>query len=511
MKSVELPSAIEASFLQFNQHPQGFGHMATETPNASIHHVLDAVRNRLRRRNVFHWASTGLAVGCCMAALIAFASTTIPWLAMLGAVALTAGLGAIFGAMLPTSQIAAAGIVDSFYQSKDRAITALQFHDDPDPIRQMQVTEASGFLSNVDASECVDIKPNKPALYSSAAMVLVTSGVLMFALPGNADDIEAQPISLAIEQANELRESMLPELEQLKEESPEMEELAAKLEELVTELENESMDEADMMATLSEMEQALAEAHEAMKLEMTEAQMKGLASAMEPAESMQAAAAAMEEGDYDNASDKLEKFDPADLSDKERRAVSDNLKKFLAKLDPGQKGQLSKATQMLQEGLEKKNDSQCKNGACKLAKLCEKQGNCKKLGQCMSCQLNKLAQCKSQCRGGKNGCKGTAKSDSPSTKWGTGETNDPNGGDPTKLDSKRREEQLSGAQGDGPSESETIEAPEGEQDAVRQFAKRYQKFRSEAEAVLDSEPLPLGHRETVRQYFENIRPQNDAE
>jgi hypothetical protein len=77
------------------------------------------------------------------------------------------------------------------------------------------------------------------------------------------------------------------------------------------------------------------------------------------------------------------------------------------------------------------------------------------------------------------------------------------------LDSTRREEQLSGVQGDGPSESEVLQAPEGEQDAVRQFAKKYQKFRSEAEAVLDSEPLPLGHRETVRQYFESIRPSNE--
>ena len=28
-------------------------------------------------------------------------------------------------------------------------------------------------------------------------------------------------------------------------------------------------------------------------------------------------------------------------------------------------------------------------------------------------------------------------------------------------------------------------------------------------AVLDSEPLPLGHRETVQKYFESIRPSNE--
>jgi hypothetical protein len=29
-----------------------------------------------------------------------------------------------------------------------------------------------------------------------------------------------------------------------------------------------------------------------------------------------------------------------------------------------------------------------------------------------------------------------------------------------------------------------------------------------SEAVLDSEPIPLGHRQTIRRYFELIRPQN---
>jgi hypothetical protein len=29
------------------------------------------------------------------------------------------------------------------------------------------------------------------------------------------------------------------------------------------------------------------------------------------------------------------------------------------------------------------------------------------------------------------------------------------------------------------------------------------------EEVLDSEPLPLGHRETVRTYFESIRPTSE--
>ena len=77
------------------------------------------------------------------------------------------------------------------------------------------------------------------------------------------------------------------------------------------------------------------------------------------------------------------------------------------------------------------------------------------------------------------------------------------------MKSARKQEQLSGVQGEGPSETEIMQAPEGEQEAIRKFAAKYSKFRREAEAVLNSEPLPMGHRETVRTYFEAIRPDND--
>ena len=85
-------------------------------------------------------------------------------------------------------------------------------------------------------------------------------------------------------------------------------------------------------------------------------------------------------------------------------------------------------------------------------------------------------------------------------------SNSPTGEDKTKLDSRRREENLTGAQGDGPSERETLASDEARQDAARSYRERYAEYRKQMEEVLDSEPLPLGHRETVRKYFESIRP-----
>ncbi|TWT99009.1 hypothetical protein Pla100_21770 [Neorhodopirellula pilleata] len=486
--------------------------MTTPTSDLpTIESLLASVSQRIRLRNVGHWASVGLAAGCFVALIVACISVAVApvsWMVLPVVMLAFASAGALVGALVPVPSSVTARLVDQHYQLKDRTISGLQFQCDADPVRLLQADDARRHLSQINPQACVPITANRPALYSAASMLVIATALLGLARPPLDSGIDAMPVALAVDQADDLRETMLDELEQLKEniDQPELDELTEKLDDLIEELEKESMDERDMLATLSQMEQAIQSAREAMQLEMTDAQMQALAAAIEPSEAMKAAAAAMKEGDYDKASEKLEKIDPADLSDKERRAVADNLKKFLSKLPAGKQGKLSGAAEQMQAGLESKNLSECKDGMCKLAGLCKSQSQCKKIGECMACQLNKLSQCKSQCRGGKNGGNNASKSNSPKNSWGRGATGKANDGEATRLDATRNQEQLTGQQGDGPSESEVIAAPEGEQDAARLYANQYQKFRNQAEAVLDSEPLPLGHRETVRQYFENIRP-----
>lgn len=480
----------------------------------SIETILSGVSRRIRLRNVGNWASIGLAIGCFVALVIACVSAAVspvPWLVLPLVAIVFSAVGALVGMVLPVSDSATARLVDRFYGLKDRSITGLQFQTQSDPVRRLQTEDARQHLTRVVPADCVAITANRPALISSAGLIMIASAVFITAVPRVPSGLAATPAKLAVDQADVLRRSMISEMKELAKDldEPELDELNAQLEELVDELEKESIDERDMMATLSEMEQAIQSAREAMQLEMTDAQLQSLAAAIEPSEAMKAVAAAMKEGDYDQAADKLENVDPENMSDKERRAVADNLKKFLSKLPAGKQGKLSGAAEKMQAGLESKNASKCKEGMCQLAGLCKSQSQCKKIGECLSCQLNKLSQCKSQCRGGKNGGQGKGKSDSPKNSWGRGATGQANNGQATTIDSIRNEEQLTGQQGDGPSTSEVTEAPEGEQDAVRQYASKYQKFRSQAEAVLDSEPLPPGHRETVRAYFENIRPGNE--
>ena len=62
---------------------------------------------------------------------------------------------------------------------------------------------------------------------------------------------------------------------------------------------------------------------------------------------------------------------------------------------------------------------------------------------------------------------------------------------------------------EGPSDVETSWSAEGRERARRSYREVYEEYRKLSEAVLDSEPIPLGHRQTIRRYFESIRPQKD--
>ena len=56
---------------------------------------------------------------------------------------------------------------------------------------------------------------------------------------------------------------------------------------------------------------------------------------------------------------------------------------------------------------------------------------------------------------------------------------------------------------------ETIKSNEQKQESVREYRKKAESYEQLTESVLDSEPIPLGHRQTIRRYFEMIRPQGD--
>ena len=480
-----------------------------------IRHYLSGVRSRQRCLRGADGLMCGTAVGSALGLIIQAArlldasiDPMVPWFAMLIG---TVG-GGLLGLASPISWHSAARLVDRHYGLKDRASTALEFatRSSDDPLVRLQVAEAIERLQRIEPRR---VLPIRVPVGTSAAVVLSACLIGLVLAPRTTEapvvvDLAVQQV--VREQAANLEETVVEELRELARENPEadLQELAKEIEQLVEELKAPEVDQRNALSKLSEMQQQLAAALEQFDTAKTDAELKELAAALERAESMQALAEALKEGKYDKAAEKLEKIDASSMTRKEREAVAANLKQFRKKLGEGKEGELSEAAQEMADGLEQEDESQCKAGACKAAGVCKKQGLKKSISQCLNCQLNRLSECKGQCQNpGLCNSEGPAKkSDNPSNKAGKAASNRPLGEEATKIDAQHQRENLTGLQGDGPSERETSQSPEGEQDATRSYAARYSEFHKQMEQVLESEPLPLGHRETVRKYFESIRP-----
>ncbi len=472
------------------------------------------VRRRQHVRRLLHTAAVGWLLGSVIAVLLALARFWDPALSPMWSLAASgAGLliGIVSGLIWQRTWSQAARAVDVHYHLKDRTTSALAFLHNPKAgdVHQLQIADAVEHLANVDACEVTPLRMPRPLPYALAALLLAVALVLW---PLSRPDLQAgpaAPLAAIVDEAQRLEATMLPELEELaaREEDERLEQLVEELKELIHEMQEPGVDLREALAKLSQMEAAVAEAKGEFNLEEVDSSLQELGEALSPAAAMKSASAALKEGKYDKAAEQLEQFDSSELSNKEARTLAENLKKLAKKmLDKGQ-GQLGEATGDLSEGLESDNESQCKGGACKLAAAAKKQGLRKAIGQCLGCQLSLLAECKSNCQNCKNGGLGTAKSDSPKLSWGLGASGKPLGDESTTLGSKLNREEITGQHGDGPSEREVTHSPEGRQEATREYREKYAEYRRMSEAVLESEPLPLGYRQTIRRYFESIRPQ----
>ncbi len=487
-----------------------------------MHCRLKPVRARQRWRLALWAAAIGLLAGSCLGILLAgvrLLGAGLPLLAVIGMPAAGLALGLAAGLLWRRSWKDAAVAVDLHYRLKDRAATALAFLGEPEPtvMHRLQIVDAIDHLGRIEAREVVPLEMPRPLPYAVAALSLA---VLLVLIPLGMHRAEAEiPARLPeiVAEAEDLEETMIEDLEELAQEHPEepLEEVVLELKELVEQMKEPGVDQRDALAKLSEMQAAIAEALAEYNLEAVDAGLEALAEAIAPAEALKAASRALQDGKYEKAAEELQQFDPSKITRKEAKTVAPRLGKLAEDMQDAGQGQLSDATSELCEGLECRDAGKCQGGACKLAGLCRTHGLRKAIGMCLAAQLSRLAECKGNCcggsgngRGNKSGGSNVAKSKSPTNTWGRGATGQPLGDNPTSLDADRLMQRVSGTPGEGPSDREVSHAPEGRQQATRSYREMYHQYRKMSEAVLESEPLPLGHRQTIRRYFELIHPQN---
>jgi hypothetical protein len=422
-------------------------------------------------------------------------------------------LGALVGLIRSWSWQQAARAVDDHYRLKDRAITALDFlgKAQTTPLHTLQVAEAQTHLTNVSAREVVPLRVPRAWPLAVAALAVAA---LLWAWPLASKKVVATPLGpnpVLVEEAEWLDQN-LQQLDALaqKEKDKDLEGLVKELREKVAELKQPGVDQREALAKLSEMQAAIQAQQAQYNIGLMDAQLSALGEAMTAAESLEATGKALMETKFDRAAEQLEKMEePPDLDRKEAKAVEEKVKQVAQAMGAVGLGQVGGAATEMAEGLKEGHHGKFRKGTKELAHSVRNHSSKRKLKQILDAEFEELEESKGRCKD----CDKTyrvrrpEKSTNPSQDWGAGISGNVFG-NKTNMKSNRAIKEVTGTPGDGPSEMETTHSPEGRQTAARSYREHYQKYRKTAEAVLETEPIPLGHRQTIRKYFELIRPQN---
>ncbi|MHC4878292.1 MAG: hypothetical protein ACYTGL_17720 [Planctomycetota bacterium] len=499
-----------------------------------IFESLSPVRRRQRLRATLQFAVRGLLVSSVAGLLVGLLKLTglLALSSLTATVIVLAGpmIGAIVGFCLNPQWQQAAAAVDAHYGLKDRTVTALEFLDQTSatPFHELQLAEATSHLSSVDARQVVAFR-QPPLLRWSVAFSIAACTILFWPLsPQTAEATVEQPPGIA--EAADVIAEQIAELEQFAEEQqePEIEELVEELQAELQELRDQETDVKDALATISEMQAKLAERQKQYNTAAVDAQLNSLSEAMAAVEAFKSAAAEMKAGDYEDAADELERLQKnqdVDMARSEARAAGEKLDDVARLMKKSGNSQMSDNVSQLSQGCKSQSSDKICKACNRLSKDLKKHSVRKMLASLLKNKLDRLSECKSMCQGGQckscgsSACKGGGncrknslaegktdkKSNKSSSNWGK-KSHGGIDGDKTQLASTRQLQEITGQAGDGPSEYETSSAPEGEEQARRQYKQAYDKYQKMSEVVLESEPIPLGQRQVIRRYFELIRP-----
>ena len=415
-------------------------------------------------------------------------------------------LGLVWQQPLHDSAIA----VDQHYRLKDRAATALEFLAKPEhsPAQALTIRDTIEHLTQVQPREVAPLRMPRLLPYS---LVLTTLAFVAFYFAAPVETAQAgpaEPLQVVVAQAERVTEE-LKALEQFakEEQNKDLEKLVKEMKELTEEMKKPGVDIREALAKLSEMQAALQAEQAKLQAGDSDANFKAVGEALALAEPLAEAGKALAAGEHDKAAEKLANAELPQLDRQTEKAIKEKLEQAAKKMENGPQGELSDAAAKMAAGVSDQDASKFKEGAAKLAGEAQKQSKRKKLSDLLRKQCNCLSECKGECE---SECKSEAQSKKPGgTKAGLAKSGGELGDKTVNLGAKQ-EQRLTGKHSDtGDTEVETTNTPEGKQDAQREYRQNYAKYKKLSDSVLDSEPIPLGHRQTIRKYFESIRPNGE--
>jgi hypothetical protein len=462
----------------------------------AIHFRLDPVRRRQQQLRALSCAAVGLfasAVALVICVLLRWLAGWQPSLAVIFGFAIACPtLGYIVGAFWRRDWRDAAVAIDAHYGFKDRILTALDFLARPSAtcVQRLAVDDALEHLDRVDARQV--IPSDTPSILPCAVVSLAAAVLLLiFTTPPQLNASPEPPLAVVVDSAERVADE-LKSLEEFarEEQDPEIQKLVNELKQAIEELKQPGVEPREALAKLSQMQSALEQQQSKYNVGQVDAQLQAVGQALALASAMAEAGNALSSKQFEKAAEELEKLDQPKLDRQTEKAIKEKLDALARQMQDSGSSSLGASVGELSQGLGG-DGKRFKRGLLQLAKEAHNQNKRKKLNDILKKQNECLCECKE-------------------LKWGrAGSGNKP--GEETPKFGGHYETRLTGRQSDkGEIEVETTHSPEGKQEAQREYRATYDKYRKISEAVLDSEPIPLGHRQTIRRYFEAIRP-SDSE
>lgn len=307
-------------------------------------------------------------------------------------------------------------------------------------------------------------------------------------------------------------------------EDPELKALLAELQPLRDQL--PTMNEREMLLALSKLENKLEALRESAAKDSMETSAADMAAALENVDGMGALAAALRRKEFEEAA-KLAEKEAQKLGEKgaktpagsDSASTQQQMSKASEKLSQSGQHEAASAMNQTREGGQKKDPSQMSKGLARLGQSLAKSGQSQAAQARLGLQLAQLGECKGGMgqKPGEGMGRGMSLLPKLSEQKGKGkgagsETDPDRAKAATDLGSERSLEGLTGQAGAGDSLVETLASDTPGSEAPRegrsaQFA-QYEKLSQQA---ITDENLPLAYRESIRKYFEAIKPPPSAE
>jgi hypothetical protein len=483
--------------------------------------LLVPIRRRLRWQFALRAFGAGMILGALVCVGLVLAERALDrfpgFPAAVGALLAVPVVAGLLGLARRPSWRSTAALVDDRCRLHDRTSAALEFSENAclSNFERLQVDDAVQHLRAIRADDVAPLflprESPVAALFLAIAVAVLTWSLFVVPARSGAPGL----FETALDRARELEEpARRLEAEAKALQSPALHAIAERMRQTIEELKRPGLDMHQTMAKLSELQTFIAQAQKEYDAEPVDRELQSLGDAMVDARPLEPAGRALQEQQLEQAARALEQARSAAFDSREARAVEPRLKEAAESMKTKGLDRLSRATSRLADGV-KGDAEKLKQGTQDLAKEIRDHDRRRRINELMAREQRRLSDCKKYCEA-RNLIAQKQREEERKRAQGDGPKPEPvpaHGKDDGSNRDQPREtagerQKITGQAGDGLVETEEAgHSRTGENARSRRPSRKlFQKYERESEAALDHEPIPLGHREAIRRYFELIRP-----